>query len=155
MVKAPVLRQSGMNAEHEAVKKVILELFEAARNKDFETLSLVNKWDERYSKFSDVPPLERLEGERARHFDEVMYTNITDFTCLVEDFKAEVYERCAVATCYLRYGGIFVNDYSFEATRLSARSRATFVLVLDRGRWRIVHQHLSQMSSGEPVYGEE
>ncbi|PSN82068.1 hypothetical protein B9Q11_00450 [Candidatus Marsarchaeota G2 archaeon ECH_B_SAG-F08] len=130
--------------ERAEIKRVISSIFEAARNKDFEKLEELNSWDEGYTKFSDLPPFERLEGDSARHFDIVLFTNITDFSCLIEDLKIQTYGDCAVATCYLNYGGIFVNDYNFEAKRFTQRSRATFVLVKKRGKWVVVHEHLSQ-----------
>jgi|GEM_PF-494002 ketosteroid isomerase-like protein len=144
------------NTKSEEVKKVLLGIFEAARDKDFEKLARLNDWNGKYTKFSDMPPLERLEGERAKHFDIVLYTNITDYTCVVEDLKTEFYGNCAVATCYLSYGGILVNDYSFEAQRFTAKSRATFVLEQRRGQWVVVHQHLSSMGdSNTPLFDSD
>ncbi len=136
-----------------AVRKVLVELFEAARNKDFNRLSELNDWDGDYTKFGDLPPLERLEGEDAKHYDMVMFTNITDFTCVVEDLRVSSYGDVAVATCYLRYGGILVNDYAFEAQRFTKKSRATFILKRKGGGWVIVHQHISLMDgSDRPLF---
>lgn len=144
-----------MVSDAEEVKKVIQGIFEAAREKDFQKLASYNRWDAGYTKFNDAPPFELLEGERARHLDEVTYTNITDFTCVVEGLRVDARGDCAVATCYLRYGGIFVNDYSFEATRMSMLSRATFVLYRFKEGWMVVHQHLSPMQKGGEVFGDE
>ncbi|MEM0272317.1 MAG: nuclear transport factor 2 family protein [Thermoprotei archaeon] len=142
--------------EANAVKRVVLALFEAARNKDFERLAELNDWDGEYTKFGDLPPLERLDGERAKHYDTVVYTNITDYTCVVEDLKVSVFGDVALATCYLRYGGILVNDYAFEARRFTRKSRATFVLRRkgDVG-WVIVHQHISALSDEDaPLFDQ-
>lgn len=144
-----------MPDEAAAVRRVLVEVFEAARNKDFERLAELNDWDGDYTKFGDLPPLERLEGEEAKHYDIVVFTNITDFTCVLEDLKVTLLGDVAVATCYLNYGGILVNDYAFEAQRFSRRSRATFVLRRKGGRWLIVHQHISAMDGGDrPLFGQ-
>lgn len=139
--------------EASAVRRVLVELFEAARNKDFERLAELNDWDGDYTKFGDLPPLERLEGEEARHYDVVTLTNITDYTCVLEDLKVSVFGDVALATCYLRYGGILVNDYAFEARRFSRKSRATFVLRKKGGEWVVVHQHISGMGDeDQPLF---
>ncbi len=138
------------------IRRVINDIFVAARDKDFEALSELNDWGAGFTKFGDSPPLERLDGDNARHYDTVLFTNITDFTCVVEDLRVDIFGDTAVATCYLNYGGIFVNDYSFEARRVSAKSRATFVLHHAGGKWRVVHQHLSKLGNGDSaLFGED
>ncbi|PSN95675.1 hypothetical protein B9Q06_04700 [Candidatus Marsarchaeota G2 archaeon ECH_B_2] len=133
-----------------AVKRVLMQLFEAARNKDFDKLAELNDWDGEYTKFGDLPPLERLEGEEAKHYDIVAYTNITDYTCVVENLKVSVLGDVALATCYLRYGGILVNDYAFEAQRFTRKSRATFILRRKNSRgWVIIHQHISSLGEAD------
>ena len=50
----------------------------------------------------------------------------------------------AIATFYLRYKGVFVNDYSFEGSTVSGRSRVTMVVAKFGDDWRIVHHHASR-----------
>lgn len=137
-----------MDAEFEKIRDVIVEIFSAAREKDFERLAELVRYDG-MTKFGDLPPLERREGAAARDYDFTLFTNITDFNCVLENLKVQLFQDFAVATFYVRYGGILVNDYAFEAQRMSVASRATFVLTKTSGRWTVVHEHLSKISEGD------
>jgi ketosteroid isomerase-like protein len=137
-----------MSTEFQKIRDVIGEIFSAAREKDFERLAELIRYDD-ITKFGDLPPLERKEGDAARYYDFTLFTNITDFSCVVESLKVQLFHDFAVATFYVRYGGILVNDYAFEAQRISVVSRATFVLARMEGRWTVVHEHLSKMGEGD------
>jgi ketosteroid isomerase-like protein len=137
------------------VKNAILRIFDAARNRDFVTLGKMHLHSDEFSKFDDSAPFVRQDIEDASTHEEAAYSAITDFNFGVEDLKIDVFGKIAVATFYLDYSGMFVNDYRFEGSPVKARSRVTMVFLHKGEEWLIVHEHFSLFPSEEKARREE
>jgi ketosteroid isomerase-like protein len=61
----------------------------------------------------------------------------------LKDLQIQAGEKHGFATCFIQCGGILPNGKKF-----SDLVRATFCLALLRGKWKIVHQHISKPFSG-------
>jgi ketosteroid isomerase-like protein len=131
----------------EQIKKevgaVVYAFFEAGKNKDVSALMNLHASSNLFSKFDASPPYTRQNSEEAFIYEQAIFANISDYKYKIDDLRIDVIERIAIATFYLTYDGVFVNDYSFEGTKVSAKSRVTMVLAKFEDEWKIVHEHLS------------
>jgi ketosteroid isomerase-like protein len=128
------------------VATVIYAFFEAGKNKDLAALAGFHSSPETFSKFDENPPFTRQSSQEAFVYEQAAFANISDYSYQIDDLRIDILQGAAIATFYLTYRGMFVNDYSFEATPVNSRTRATMVLLrTDRG-WKIAHEHLSRFS---------
>jgi ketosteroid isomerase-like protein len=126
------------------VASVIFAFFEAGKNKDLGALYKFHA-PRGFSKFDENPPYTRQNSDEAFVHEQAAFANISDYDYKVEDLKIDFLDNVAVATFYLAYKGIFVNDYSFEGKSVSSKSRVTMVLSSFPDGWKIVHQHSSPL----------
>ncbi len=124
------------------VASVIFAFFEAGKNKDLTALSRFHSV-RNFSKFDENPPYTRQNSEEAFVYEQAAFVNISDYNYEIEDLKIDLVDQVAIATFYLTYTGIFVNDYSFEGKTVSSKSRVTMVLSSLPEGWKIVHEHFS------------
>jgi ketosteroid isomerase-like protein len=128
--------------ERREVEAFLRSFFEAGKEKDLTSLmdfhSAVG-----FTKFDDNPPFTRQNSEDAFIHEQAAFANISDYQYEIEDLKIDIFGETAVATFYLTYKGVFVNDYSFEGMTVGSRSRVTMVLARFRGTWKMVHEHFS------------
>jgi len=122
-----------------------VSFFEAGKNKDVETLGRLHSSHELFTKFDENPPYVRQNSEEAFVHEQAAFANISDYEYQIDDLRIDLLEGAAVATFYLSYKGMFINDYSFEGTPVSSRARVTMVLSRSDKGWRIVHEHLSTL----------
>ena len=139
----------------EALKReaevVIRAFFEAGRNKELTAILGFHSPAEVFTKFDESPPYTRQNSEEAFIYEQAAFANISDYQYKVDGLRIDLIGGTAVATFYLTYKGVFVNDYSFEGRIVGSRSRVTMVLAKFDGQWRIAHAHFSQfpaMSKG-------
>ena len=139
----------------EALKReaevVIRAFFEAGRNKELTAILGFHSPPEVFTKFDESPPYTRQNSEEAFIYEQAAFANISDYQYKVDSLRIDLIGGTAVATFYLTYKGVFVNDYSFEGRIVGSRSRVTMVLAKFDGQWRIAHAHFSQfpaMSKG-------
>jgi ketosteroid isomerase-like protein len=134
---------------HDVAKKevasVVHAFFEAGKNKDLTSLTRFHSPADHFTKFDDVPPYTRQGSDEAYVFEQASFANISDYSYQVEDLRIDLIEGVAIATFYLGYTGMFVNDYSFEGRTVSSRSRVTMILARFDGSWKIVHEHFSSV----------
>jgi ketosteroid isomerase-like protein len=126
------------------VEEVIRAFFEAGKNKDLPSLSDFHAPANVFSKFDENPPYTRQNSEEAFVYEQASFANISDYNYKIDDLKIDLLGDAAVATFYLTYGGMFVNDYSFEGSPVGSRVRVTMVLARTSRGWRIAHEHLSR-----------
>jgi ketosteroid isomerase-like protein len=124
------------------VSAFIQSFFEAGKEKDLTTLMDFHS-PTGFSKFDDNPPFTRQNSEEAFIHEQAAFANISDYQYKIEDLKIDIFGEVAVATFYLTYNGVFVNDYSFEGMTVGSKSRVTMVLTKARGGWKMVHEHFS------------
>ena len=130
----------------EQVKSLIYSICEAGKNRDFAFLSRIHSDNEKYSKFNDNLPLRRLSSKEASMHEEVALANITDYSYDIESLKIDIFGDIAVTTFYLKYSGMFVNNYTFEGKPIETKSRVTMVFEKRDSGWLIVHEHRSRFT---------
>jgi ketosteroid isomerase-like protein len=127
-----------------AVTTAIHAFFEAGKNKDLASLAGFHASREVFSKFDENPPYTRQNSQDAFVYEQATFANISDYSYQIDELRVDIVGGAAIATFYLTYKGMFVNDYSFEGTPVSSKARVTMVLTkTDRG-WKIAHEHFSR-----------
>ena len=125
------------------VAATVFAFFEAGKNKDLTTLPDFHA-REAFTKFDENPPYTRQNSQEAFVHEQAAFANISDYSYQIDDLRIDLLGDVAIATFYLSYKGMFVNDYSFEGSPVGSRARVTMVLSrTDRG-WKIAHEHLSR-----------
>jgi ketosteroid isomerase-like protein len=127
------------------VETTILAFFEAGKNKDLTALAGFHASRDQFTKFDENPPYSRQNSEEAFVYEQAAFANISDYNYSVDDLRVDLLGDVAVASFYLSYSGMFVNDYSFEGSPVRARSRATMVLQRTPEGWKMVHEHFSRL----------
>jgi len=130
--------------DRKAIEAVIVAFFETGKNKDLTSLSAFHSRPERFSKFDENPPYTRQNSEEAFVHEQAAFANISDYSYTIEGLRVDLFGDTAVATFYLTYKGMFVNDYSFEGSPVGSRARVTMVLTREKEGWKIAHEHLSR-----------
>jgi ketosteroid isomerase-like protein len=126
------------------VESVIVAFFEAGKNKDLATIADFHSSRDTFTKFDENPPYTRQDSEQAFVYEQAAFANISDYTYKIDELRVDLFGDAAVATFYLTYGGMFVNDYSFEGSPVRSKTRVTMVLARTPRGWRIAHEHLSR-----------
>ena len=127
------------------VAALITAYFEIGKNKDITNLSSFYAPTQYFSKFDESPPLTRQDADDAFMYEQARFANISDYEYKIEDLRIDVIGFMAIATFYLDYKGVFVNDYSFEGSTVGGHSRVTMVLGKFGEEWKIVHHHASRL----------
>jgi ketosteroid isomerase-like protein len=128
------------------VEKAIRAFFEAAKNKDLTALADFHASRDQFTKFDENPPYARQNLDEAFVFEQAAFANISDYNYSIDELRVDLLGDVAVASFYLSYSGMFVNDYSFEGSPVRAKTRVTMVLARTPKGWKTVHEHLSRMS---------
>jgi ketosteroid isomerase-like protein len=126
------------------VAALITSYFEIGKSKDITTLSRFFAPSQYFSKFDESPPFTRQDSDDAFMYEQARFANISDYEYKIEDLRIDVIGFIAIATFYLNYKGVFVNDYSFEGSTVGGRSRVTMVIGKFSDEWKIVHEHVSR-----------
>lgn len=125
------------NAEAE-VRERVKDILDAAEKKDFDRLDSYHLFSAQFSKFGTVGAT-REDAETARKSEHDSLAAATGLEMRADDLKIDVFGDAAVATCLLK------SSVMTATGRSEKPARATFVLVNDRGSWKIVHEHLSRV----------
>ena len=133
-----------MEEDRKAITSFVSAFFEAGKNKDLTSLEDFHSSRESFSRFDENPPYTRQDSEESFVHEQAAFANISDYSYQIEDMKVDIMGDAAVATFYLTYKGIFVNDYSFEGSPVGSRSRVTMVLTRTSRGWRFIHEHFSR-----------
>ncbi len=132
------------DADRKDIESVIVAFFEAGKNKDLTTLGDFHSSATEFSKFDENPPYTRQNSDEAFVHEQAIFANISDYSYQIDDLRMNLMGDVVVATFYLTYKGIFVNDYSFEGSPVGSRCRVTMVLTRTQRGWRMVHEHFSR-----------
>ncbi len=127
------------------VEALIRGFFEAGKSKDLTALADFHGPRDRFTKFDENPPYTRQNSEEAFVYEQAAFANISDYNYSIEDLRIDLFGDMAIATFYLSYSGMFVNDYSFEGSPVRSRARVTIALARTPKGWKMVHEHLSHM----------
>jgi ketosteroid isomerase-like protein len=128
--------------EKKDVSAFIESFFDAGKEKDLTSLMEFHS-PAGFTKFDDNPPFTRQNSEEAFIHEQAAFANISDYQYKIEELWIDLVGETAVATFYLTYNGVFINDYSFEGMTVGSRSRVTIVLAKFHGKWKMVHEHFS------------
>ena len=134
-----------LDQSRKEVAAVITAYFDVGKSKDIATLSSFFAPPQYFTKFDESPPYARQDSNSAFMYEQAKFANISDYEYKIEDLRIDVIGFVAIATFYLSYKGVFVNDYSFEGSTVGGRSRMTMVLGKFGDSWKIVHQHASRL----------
>lgn len=126
------------------VAAFITAYFEVGKSKDITSLTRFFAPSMYFSKFDESRPYTRQDSEEAFMYEQARFANISDYQYKIEDLRIDVIGFMAIATFYLDYKGVFVNDYSFEGSTVRGRSRVTMVVGRFGDDWKIVHHHASR-----------
>jgi ketosteroid isomerase-like protein len=126
------------------VAALITSYFEIGKSKDIGILSSFFAPSRYFSKFDESPPYTRQNSDDAFVYEQARFANISDYEYKIDDLRIDVVGFVAIATFYLDYKGVFVNDYSFEGSTVRGRSRVTMVVGKFGDEWKIVHHHASR-----------
>jgi ketosteroid isomerase-like protein len=132
------------DAQKKEVAAVIHAFFEAGKNKDLASLADFHAAREPFSKFDENPPYTRQNSQEAFVYEQAAFANISDYSYQIDDLRVDLLGGIAIATFYLTYKGMFVNDYSFEGTPVGSKSRVTMILTRTERGWKIAHEHFSR-----------
>jgi len=126
------------------VAALITAYFEVGKSKDITNLSRFFAPTQYFSKFDESPPYTRQDSDDAFIYEQARFANISDYEYKIDDLRIDVIGFMAIATFYLEFKGVFVNDYSFEGSTVGGRSRVTMVVGKFGDQWKIVHHHVSR-----------
>jgi len=127
------------------VEAAIRTYFEAGKNKDLPALADFHASRDQFTKFDENPPYTRQNSDEAFVYEQAAFANISDYNYSIDELRVDLMGDVAVATFYLSYSGMFVNDYSFEGSPVRSRSRVTMVLARTPKGWKAIHEHLSRV----------
>jgi ketosteroid isomerase-like protein len=127
------------------VTAFINSYFEVGKSKEITTLSKFFATPQYFTKFDESPPYTRQDSDDAFMYEQARFANISDYEYKIDDLRIDVIGFIAIATFYLSYKGVFVNDYSFEGSSVVGRSRVTMVIGKFGDDWKIVHHHASRL----------
>jgi ketosteroid isomerase-like protein len=127
------------------VEATIRAFFEAGKNKDLAALADFHSVRDQFTKFDENPPYTRQNSDEAFVYEQAAFANISDYNYSIDELRVDLFGEVAVASFYLSYSGMFVNDYSFEGSPVRSRSRVTMVLARTSKGWKMVHEHLSRI----------
>ncbi len=127
------------------VEYTIHAFFEAGKNKDLTALASFHASGDQFTKFDENPPYGRQNSEDAFVHEQAAFANLSDYSYSIDDLRIDLLGDVAIASFYLAYSGMFVNDYSFEGSPVRARTRVTMVLGRTPRGWKMVHEHFSRI----------
>ena len=138
--KADIVREMYPD-EQKQIEKTVHDILEAAKRKDFDRLEAFHLIGPKYTKFDDWEPLSRQDAQTAMKAERDGFSQISDLSYDIQDFKADVFGDVAIATFVLRYTMTVGNE------QVPARARSTLVFVKDGNSWKITHEHFSPFKS--------
>ena len=138
------MQMSAPERDRRDVEALIRAFFDTGRNKDLTALADFHGPRDQFTKFDENPPYARQNAEEAFISEQAAFANITDYEYSIDGLRVDLFGDVAIATFYLAYSGMFVNDYSFEGSPVRAKTRATMALARTPKGWKVVHEHLSR-----------
>jgi len=127
------------------IEITIRAFFDAGKNKDLTALAGFHAPGDRFTKFDENPPYSRQNSDEAFMYEQAAFANISDYNYSIDELRLDLLGDVVVASFYLSYSGMFVNDYSFEGSPVRARTRVTMVLGRTPEGWKIIHEHFSRL----------
>lgn len=133
-------------SDKDDIVEVITTFFNAGKTKNVAPLSAIQLNDQRFSAYSDVPPLDLKDFATTTALEQLRFVSISDYDYELKNVRVDLFENFAVATFSVKQTGMVVDNYSFRGEHLSMESRATFVFG-KYSKWKIVHLHMTKISN--------
>ena len=127
------------------VEALVRAFFDAGKNKDLAALAGLHAPRGLFTKFDESPPYTRQNSDEAFMYEQAAFANISDYEYSIDELRIDLLGDVAIATFYLNYSGMFVNDYSFEGSPVRARTRVSMVASRTPAGRKIVHEHMSRI----------
>jgi len=127
------------------ILEIVGHFFEVGKTKNLAPLRAIQLNDQRFSSYSDVPPLDLKDYATTIALQELRFVSISDYDYEIKTPRVDVFGNSAVVTFQIKQTGVLVDNYSFRGQHISMESRGTFVLVKSP-KWKIVHVHLTRIS---------
>lgn len=144
-----MLESRQLDQARKEVAALIAAYFDIGKTKEVALISKFFAPSRYFSKFDESRPYTRQNAAEAFMYEQARFANISDYQYKIEDLRIDVVGFMAIATFYLDYTGVFVNDYSFEGSTVGGRSRVTMVIGKFGESWKILHQHSSRFPDAE------
>ncbi len=125
---------------------ILATFFDTGKTKNLAPLGVIQLDDLRFSSYSDVPPLDLKDYATTIALQQLRFVSISDYEYEIKNTRVDIFDNCAVVTFTILQTGMIVDNYSFRGQHFSMESRGTFVLTKSQ-KWKIVHLHLSKISS--------
>lgn len=135
--------KGSLEDDRKEVTSLIASFFEVGKNKDLTSLAKFHAPAQVFTKFDEHPPFTRQNSNEAFIYEQAAFANISDYDYKLGEMRIDFVGEVAVATFYLTYTGVFVNNYSFEGSTVGSRSRVSMVLARFGEDWKIIHAHFS------------
>lgn len=132
-------------SDESVIKRAVYRAFEVGKSKDLQSIQQMHSNDERFSKFSDMPPYMRMGYSDTCMHEELYFASISDYDFKIEDLRIDMFGEMAIVTFLIEHTGMLVDDYSFTGRTMSVRSRATMVFQEIDKEWLVVHEHFSKI----------
>jgi ketosteroid isomerase-like protein len=132
------------------IEGTIRAFFDAGKNKDLAALADFHASRDLFNKFDENPPYTRQNSDEAFVYEQAAFANISDYDYSIDELRVDLFGDFAIASFYLSYSGMIVNDYSFEGSPVRSRTRATIVLARTPKGWKFIHEHFSRIPDLQP-----
>lgn len=134
-----------LDSDEALVKRAVQRAFEVGKSKDLQSIHTMHLNDQRFSKFNDNPPYNRLDYNETCMHEELFFAGISDYDFRIDDLKVDIFGDTAIATFLVEHSGMLVDDYSFTGRTMKITSRGTMIFQKKDLDWLIVHEHFSKM----------
>ena len=123
-----------------AIRRRVSEIVAAVDGSDLERLAKFHLDSPKFTKFNDLPPLERQDFVVAMESEAAEFSALDSIQSQFRDLRIDVFGPVSVVT------GIYAYRAVAGGEALTGEIRATLVMVDDDGDWKIAHEHLSPLS---------
>ena len=134
------ITEEPFEAGQRAIRRRVDELVAAVDAGDLDRLARFHLDSPKFTKFNDLPPLERQDFVVAMESEEAEFSALDSIHSQFRDLRIDVFGPAAVVT------GIYAYRAVAGGEALTGEVRTTVVMVDDHGDWKIAHEHLSPLS---------
>ncbi len=125
-----------------AVTKILDDIYKSGQAKDLEKLASFHLYGPKFTEFKDGMP--RGNAEQNEKGEKEIFSAISNLKYDLRDLKVNVFGDMAIAT----FHGHFEGDMG--ENHLTMQLQSTLVFAKTNNTWKIVHEHFSPLSPGNP-----
>lgn len=136
----------------EEIKEALISEFELPSKKDFQSFANFHAFGSGFSIYSAFPPYKMFESQDAIDREKKWFFNLAPYQkSRLRDVQIQFIGKVALATLYVDY------EMKQEAHKREVmKVRGTVVFARKRQRWKIIHEHWSEMKPGSlSLYSRE